>query len=61
MQKTHLVNNEKDKKIQLLEEELYFARSAIIRLMLDSKQKILYSFYQCQTRQDTYGWISSGR
>src|SRR5919109_626875 len=57
MQKTQLVNDEKDKKIQRLEEELYSARSAIIRLMSDDKQRILYSFYQCQTRQEAYAWL----
>jgi hypothetical protein len=58
MESMDLNNNEKDAKIQLLERDLYLARSAIVGLMSEPKQKILNSYYYWQTRQERYGWIN---
>jgi hypothetical protein len=45
-----------DKKISDLENELYLSRRAIIELMPEQKRKILTSFYECESRQETHAW-----
>ncbi|RJP18348.1 MAG: hypothetical protein C4520_14565 [Candidatus Abyssobacteria bacterium SURF_5] len=43
-------------KIKNLEDELYKARIAIIRLMPERIQSILSSFYSCESRQESIAW-----
>jgi hypothetical protein len=43
-------------EIKRISQELYHARSTIIRLMPDEVQTILRSFHACQSLQDTYNW-----
>lgn len=48
--------DEADRKIRGLENELFLAREAIIRLMTPEAQEILTSHYQCQTKEESWRW-----
>lgn len=48
--------SEADRKIRGLEDDLFFARNALIRLMSSEAQQILTSHYQCGTEEESWRW-----
>jgi hypothetical protein len=48
--------NHNEQTIRDLESELYVARQAIIDLMPEQQRQILWSFFRCESREDTYVW-----
>jgi hypothetical protein len=57
MSKTYATSKEDtEQKIRNLESELYVARRVIIHLMPERGRKILMSYYDCESLQETYGW-----
>ena len=48
--------NPYEEKIRRLQDELYQARYTIISLMSEGIEKILTSYYSCESREATYQW-----
>jgi hypothetical protein len=53
---TFLSNDEQERRIKYLEEELFKARWTILRLAPEKFHRILQGYYSCESREDTYGW-----
>lgn len=51
------IRSPRDDELRRLKDELFLARHAIVSLMPEDLQLILMSFWQCESRQDTYGWM----
>lgn len=52
----YIRSDEADRKIRGLEDDLFFARDALIRLMSPEAQEILTSHYQCRTKEESWRW-----
>jgi hypothetical protein len=52
-------NNPAEDAIRRLKSDLYEARTTIIELMPEDIQRLLTSYYSCESRQQTYGWAES--
>ncbi|CAM5793155.1 hypothetical protein RFUL19S_03085 [Rhizobacter fulvus] len=49
--------DDRDAKIRRLEDELWFARTAIIELMPENARSLLTTHYQVSTRKDLFDWL----
>ena len=51
--------NTSEDEIKRLKDDLYFARSTIVRLMPDNIRAVLENHWSCETREQTYVWANN--